>query len=154
MKKFLSEFKEFALRGNVLDMAIGVVIGGAFGKITTSLVNDVIMPLVGMLIGGIDLSQLDIVLKPAVMNGDEVVTAAVTLGIGTFLTTIIDFILVALVIFLMIKAINRFHKKKNLLSQFSKGYTFDYRPLTADCIEEGRSSPNVRSRRCDHTAAK
>ena len=82
MKKFLSEFKEFALRGNVLDMAIGVVIGGAFGKITTSLVNDVIMP------------------------------AAVTLGIGTFLTTIIDFILVALVIFLMIKAINRFHKKK------------------------------------------
>lgn len=112
MKKFLSEFKEFALRGNVLDMAIGVVIGGAFGKITTSLVNDVIMPLVGMLIGGIDLSQLDIVLKPAVMNGDEVVTAAVTLGIGTFLTTIIDFILVVLVIFLMIKAINRFHKKK------------------------------------------
>ena len=83
-----------------------------FGKITTSLVNDVIMPLVGMLIGGIDLGQLDIVLKPAVMNGDEVVTAAVTLGIGTFLTTIIDFILVALVIFLMIKAINRFHKKK------------------------------------------
>ena len=103
MKKFLSEFKEFALRGNVLDMAIGVVIGGAFGKITTSLVNDVIMPLVGMLIGGIDLGQLDIVLKPAVMNGDEVVTAAVTLGIGTFLTTIIDFILVALVIFLMIR---------------------------------------------------
>lgn len=112
MKKFLSEFKEFALRGNVLDMAIGVVIGGAFGKITTSLVNDVIMPLVGMLIGGIDLSQLDIVLKPAVMNGKEVVTAAVTLGIGTFLTTIIDFILVALVIFLIIKAINRFRKKK------------------------------------------
>ena len=112
MKKFLSEFKEFALRGNVLDMAIGVVIGGAFGKITTSLVNDVIMPLVGMLIGGIDLGPLDIVLKPAVMNGDKVVTEAVTLGIGTFLTTIIDFILVALVIFLMIKAINRFHKKK------------------------------------------
>ncbi len=112
MKKFLSEFKEFALRGNVLDMAIGVVIGGAFGKITTSLVNDVIMPRGGMLIGGIDLGQLDIVLKPAVMNGDKVVTEAVTLGIGTFLTTIIDFILVALVIFLMIKAINRFHKKK------------------------------------------
>ena len=107
MKKFLSEFKEFALRGNVLDMAIGVVIGGAFGKITTSLVNDVIMSLVGMLIGGIDLGQLDIVLKAATAD-----TEAVTLGIGTFLTTIIDFILVALVIFLMIKAINRFHKKK------------------------------------------
>ena len=109
MKKFLSEFKEFALRGNVLDMAIGVVIGGAFGKITTSLVNDVIMPLVGMLIGGIDLGQLDIVLMPAVMNGYEVLSAAVTLGIGTFLTSIDEFILV---IFLMIKAINRFHKKK------------------------------------------
>ena len=112
---------DFQVMGRVADVIkacaamgveIGVVIGGAFGKITTSLVNDVIMPLVGMLIGGIDLGQLDIVLKPAVMNGDEVVTAAVTLGIGTFLTTIIDFILVALVIFLMIKAINRFHKKK------------------------------------------
>ena len=123
MKKFLSEFKEFALRGNVLDMAIGVVIGGAFGKITTSLVNDVIMPLVGMLIGGIDLSQLDIVLKPAVMNGDEVVTAAVTLGIGTFLTTIIDFILVALVIFIMIKAINRFQKEEAPAPEEPKGPT-------------------------------
>ena len=71
MKKFLSEFKEFAMRGNVLDMAIGVVIGGAFGKITTSLVNDVFMPLIGLLIGGIDLGQLDIVLKPAVMNGRQ-----------------------------------------------------------------------------------
>ena len=92
MKKFLSGFKNFPLPVKGLDMPTG----GVFcGKITTSLVNDVIMPLVGMLIGGIDLGQLDIVLKPAVMNGDEVVTAAVTLGIGTFLTTIIDFILVA-----------------------------------------------------------
>ena len=109
---FLAEFRQFIARGNVLDMAVGVIIGGAFGKITTSLVNDVFMPLIGLVIGGIDLGKLDIILKPAVMNGDEVVTAAVTLGIGTFLTTIIDFILVALVIFLMIKAINRFHKKK------------------------------------------
>ena len=106
MKKFFNEFKEFAMRGNVLDMAIGVVLGSAFGKITTSLVNDVFMPLIGLVIGGIDLGKLDIILKPAVMN-------AVTLGLGTFLTTIIDFILVAFVIFLMVKAINAFHKKKD-----------------------------------------
>lgn len=112
MKKFMHEFKEFAMRGNVLDMAVGVILGGAFGKITTSLVNDVFMPLIGTLIGGVDLGKLDIVLKDAVMNGEEVVAPAVTLGIGTFLTTVIDFILVAFVIFLMIKTINRFHKKK------------------------------------------
>ena len=112
MKKFMHEFKEFAMRGNVLDMAVGVILGGAFGKITTSLVNDVFMPLIGTLTGGVDLGKLNIVLKDAVMNGEEVVAPAVTLGIGTFLTTVIDFILVAFVIFLMIKTINRFHKKK------------------------------------------
>lgn len=112
MKKFMHEFKEFAMRGNVLDMAVGVILGGAFGKITTSLVNDVFMPLIGTLIGGVDLGKLNIVLKDAVINGEEVVAPAVTLGIGTFLTTVIDFILVAFVIFLMIKTINRFHKKK------------------------------------------
>ena len=112
MKKCMHEFKEFAMRGNVLDMAVGVILGGAFGKITTSLVNDVFMPLIGTLIGGVDLGKLNIVLKDAVMNGEEVVAPAVTLGIGTFLTTVIDFILVAFVIFLMIKTINRFHKKK------------------------------------------
>ena len=107
MKKFFLEFKEFDMRGNVLDMAVGVILGGAFGKITTSLVNDVFMPLIGMLIGGVDLGKLNIVLKPATDTAE-----AVTLGIGTFLTTIIDFVLVAFVIFLMIKTINRFRRKK------------------------------------------
>ena len=107
MKKFMHEFKEFAMRGNVLDMAVGVILGGAFGKITTSLVNDVFMPLIGTLIGGVDLGKLNIVLKPATDTAE-----AVTLGIGTFLTTIIDFVLVAFVIFLMIKTINRFRRKK------------------------------------------
>ena len=112
MKKFLKEFKEFAMRGNVLDMAIGVVIGGAFGKITTSLVNDVFMPLVGLLIGGIDLSKLNVMLKPAVVDAaGEVTKEAVTLGVGTFLVTILDFILVAFCIFLMIKAMNTFREK-------------------------------------------
>lgn len=109
MKKFLNEFKEFAMRGNVLDMAIGVVIGSAFGKITTSLVNDVFMPLIGLLIGGIDLGQLNLTLKAAVMDGDTMVKAPVTLGLGTFLSTVIDFILVAFVIFLVVKAINKLH---------------------------------------------
>ena len=107
MKKFFQEFKEFAMRGNVLDMAVGVILGGAFGKITTSLVNDVFMPLIGMLIGGVDLGKLNIVLNPPPDPAE-----AVTLGIGTFLTTIIDFVLVAFVIFLMIKTINRFRRKK------------------------------------------
>ena len=110
MKKFLNEFREFAMRGNVLDMAIGVIIGSAFGKITTSLVNDVLMPLIGLLIGGVDLGQLNLTLKAAVMDGDTVVKEPVTLGLGTFLSTVIDFILMAFVIFLMVKAINQFHK--------------------------------------------
>ena len=113
MKKFFAEFKEFAMRGNVMDMAVGVIIGTAFGKITTSLVNDVFMPLIGLLIGGVDLGQLNIVLKPEVLDeAGQVVTEAVTLGLGTFLSTVIDFVLVAFVIFLMVKTINRFHKKK------------------------------------------
>ena len=111
MKKFFAEFKTFAMRGNVMDMAVGVIIGTAFGKITTSLVNDVFMPLIGLLIGGVDLGQLNIVLKPEVLDeAGQVVTEAVTLGIGTFLSTVIDFVLVAFVIFLMVKAINQLHK--------------------------------------------
>ena len=110
MKKFFAEFKEFAMRGNVMDMAVGVIIGTAFGKITTSLVNDVFMPLIGLLIGGVNLGQLNIVLKPEVLDeAGQVVTEAVTLGIGTFLSTVIDFVLVAFVIFLVVKAINKLH---------------------------------------------
>jgi large conductance mechanosensitive channel len=112
-KGFVAEFKEFIMRGNVMDMAVGVIIATAFGKITTSLVNDVCMPLIGMLIGGIDLSKLDIMLKPAVLDeAGEVVTEAVVVGIGTFITTIIDFILVALVVFCVIKGINKLQSVK------------------------------------------
>ena len=102
--KFVNEFKEFIMRGNVIDMAIGVIIGGAFGKITTSLVNDVFMPFIGWIIGDIDLSQINITLADAVTNqAGEVVKPAVVIGIGTLLVTIIDFLLIALVIFMMIK---------------------------------------------------
>ncbi len=111
MKKFFAEFKEFAMRGNVMDMAVGVIIGTAFGKITTSLVNDVFMPLIGLLIGGVDLGQLNIVLKPEVLDeAGKVVTEAVTLGIGNLLAVILDFIIVAFAMFLLVKAINQLHK--------------------------------------------
>lgn len=104
MKKFFQEFKEFAMRGNVLDMAIGVVIGAAFGKITTSIVNDIIMPLIGLITGGIDLTQWNIVLnKAAVAAGAD----PVTLGIGNLLAVILDFIIVAFAMFLLVKAMNK-----------------------------------------------
>ena len=106
-KGFFSEFKEFIMRGNVLDMAIGVIIASAFGKITTSLVNDVIMPAVGSLLGKVDLSELNIVLREAVMEGDTVVTPAVQIGIGTFLVTVIDFLIIAFVVFLIVKLFNK-----------------------------------------------
>ena len=112
MKKFFSEFKEFAMRGNVLDMAIGVVIATAFGQITSTLINNVIMPLIGLLCGGIDLSKFDIVLREAVMDGETVVKEAVTLGLGSFLTAVINFILIAFVVFLFVKAMNSAKKKK------------------------------------------
>ena len=112
MKKFFHEFKEFISRGNVMDMAIGVIIASAFGKITTSLVNDVFMPFIGWLIGGIDLAKLNLTLAPAVLDeAGEVVKEAVVIGIGTFLTTIIDFILVAFVVFLVVKTFNAAKKK-------------------------------------------
>lgn len=112
MKKFISEFKEFISRGNVMDMAVGVIVATAFGKITTSLVNDVFMPLIGWLIGDIDLTQLNLTLSPAVVNeAGEVTKEAVVIGLGTFLTTVIDFILVALIVFCIIKAFNTAKKK-------------------------------------------
>ena len=112
MKKIGKEFKEFIMRGNVLDMAIGVIIATAFGKITTSLVNDVFMPFIGWIIGDIDLSALNIVLREAVMEGENVVTPEVVIGIGTFISTIIDFILIALIVFGIVKMVNRLNRKK------------------------------------------
>ena len=111
IKKFLEEFKAFAMRGNVLDMAVGVVIGGAFGKITTSLVGDIIMPLISMLTGGVDFSAWKWVLKEAVMEGAEVVTPEVAVNYGSLIAVILDFIIIAFVVFCMVKSINRMHEK-------------------------------------------
>jgi len=112
-KGFVAEFKEFIARGNVMDMAVGVIIGGAFGKISTSLVNDIIMPLISMLTGGVDFSAWKWVLKEAVVDaaGAEV-SPAVSVNFGAFLATILDFIIIAFAIFCLIKAINKLHRKK------------------------------------------
>lgn len=110
MKKLISEFREFIKRGNVLDMAVGVVIGGAFGKITTSLVNDLLMPLIGWLCGARDMTALNVLVRPAVTENGEVVKEAITLGFGTFVGTVIDFLLVALVVFAIVKAANKAHQ--------------------------------------------
>lgn len=107
-KGLIKEFKEFISKGNVLDMAVGVIVATSFGKITTSLVNDVFMPFIGYIFGGIDLSLLNIVLRPAELDSaGEVVSEAVTIGIGTFLSTIIDFVIVAFIVFMIIKAFNK-----------------------------------------------
>ena len=87
MGKFLTEFKEFAMKGNVIDMAVGVIIGGAFGKIVSSLVNDVIMPVVGIATGGLDFKEHKLILKEAVMNGEEIVTPEVAMTYGCLLYT-------------------------------------------------------------------
>ena len=111
MKKFIEEFKKFIMRGNVMDMAVGVVIATSFGKITTSLVNDLLMPFVGWICGSRDMTALNLIVRPAVTDeAGEVVKEAITLGFGTFLGTVIDFILVAFVIFLLLKAFNRAHE--------------------------------------------
>ena len=116
MKKFLSEFKEFAMRGNVIDMAIGVVIGGAFGKITTTLVDGIIMPLISIITGGVDFTAWKWVLKAEVselVDGvPTVVTPEVAVRYGDLISVILNFIIIALVIFLMIKGMNKLHKKE------------------------------------------
>lgn len=108
MGKLLKEFKEFAVKGNVMDMAIGVIIGGAFGKIVTSLVNDLLMPLVGALIGNVDFTKLSATLRaPRLNEAGEVIGEAVTLNYGNFIQTTVDFLIVALCIFGVIKLVNK-----------------------------------------------
>ena len=110
MKKLINEFKAFIMRGNVLDMAIGVVIAGAFGKITTSLVNDLILPLVSWICGSRDMTALNLIVRPAVYDeAGEVVKEAITLGFGSFIGTVIDFLLIALVVFAIVKMANKAH---------------------------------------------
>ena len=110
--KIIQEFKQFAMKGNVVDMAVGIIIGAAFGKIVSSLVNDVIMPPIGMLIGGVDFADLKVTLKEATVDPAGSAIDAVTLNYGAFIQTTIDFLIVAFAIFLMVKAMNQMKKKE------------------------------------------
>ena len=116
-KGFLNEFKTFAMRGNVIDLAVGVVIGGAFGKITTSIVNDIIMPIIGVLTGGLNFSDWKIVLKQAVLEAGEVVTPEVAITFGNTIAVIVDFIIIAFAVFCMVKGINTMRAKAEELKK-------------------------------------
>ena len=109
---FLKEFKEFAVKGNVMDMAVGVIIGGAFGKIVTSVVNDIIMPPIGILVGGVDFTNLKLVIKKAVIEGGAEIAPAVTWNYGAFIQQCIDFFILAFCVFLMVKMMNKLVKKE------------------------------------------
>jgi large conductance mechanosensitive channel len=108
----ISEFKAFAMKGNVVDMAVGVIIGGAFGKIVASMVSDVMMPVIGMLTGGVSFSDKKVVLKAAVMDGATVVTPESALTYGAFIDAIINFVIIAFCLFMVIKALNAAKKKE------------------------------------------
>lgn len=110
MKKFLNEFKAFAMRGNVVDMAVGVIVGGAFGKIVTSLVNDIIMPPIGFLLGGVNFKDLSIKLGEK-LSEDGKTMEAVTLNYGNFIQQTVDFLIIAFCVFLLVKAVMKITKK-------------------------------------------
>lgn len=129
------EFKEFAMRGNVVDMAVGIVIGGAFGKIVSSFVKDILMPPIGMLLGGMDFSQMALTLKQA--SGE---VEAVTVNYGVFLNTVIDFIIIAFAIFMVVKAMNSAKKKEEPAPA---------EPTERDCPRCYSSIP-IKATRCPH----
>ena len=139
------EFKEFAMRGNVVDMAVGIIIGGAFGTIVKSLVSDVMMPPLGLLLGGVDFSDLFITLKDGTSAGPYATLAAakaagaVTLGYGLFLNAVISFLIVAFAVFVLIKAINQLQRKKEQPAE----------PTSKDCPYCFSSIP-VKATRCPH----
>ena len=110
--RIAKEFQEFAVKGNMIDMAVGIIIGGAFGKIVTSLVNDVIMPPIGMLLGKVDFKQLAITLKEATVDAAGAEVAAVQLKYGMFVQNVVDFLIVAFCVFLLVKGINSLRRKQ------------------------------------------
>ncbi|MCF8713528.1 large-conductance mechanosensitive channel protein MscL [Joostella atrarenae] len=109
---FFKDFKSFLLKGDIVNLATAVIVGGAFGKIVTSFTKDVLMPPIGMLLGGVKFTELKYVLKEAVVNGDEVVSEAVTINYGIFIQTIMDFIIIGFCIFMILKAYEKSKKKE------------------------------------------
>ena len=113
MRKFFEDFKAFAMRGNVVDMAVGIIIGAAFGKIVSSLVGDIVMPSIGLFVGGVDFSDLAVTLKQATLDASgKEIAPAVLLKYGAFLQVVLDFIIVAFAIFMMIKGMTALQRKK------------------------------------------
>jgi large conductance mechanosensitive channel len=131
MKKFFQDFKEFAVKGNVVDLAVAVIIGGAFGKIVSSLVADIVMPPIGVLMGGVNFTDIKIVLKEAVTIGD-VLRPAITLNIGNFLQNILDFLIIALTVFVAIKVMSRVKKKLEPIIRHEQAVEEKAAPLTKD----------------------
>ena len=114
--KMLDEFKAFAMRGNVVDMAVGIIIGGAFGKIISSFVSDVLMPPLGLLLGGLDFKDMAYVMKEAVVQGEEIIPA-VSINYGMFIQNVIDFLIIAFAIFMAIKAMNSMKRKEEVAEE-------------------------------------
>jgi len=112
MKKMLNEFKEFALRGNVVDLAVGLVIGASFGKVVSTLVNEILMPPLGLLMGGVDFKNLSFTIKAAALDASGKGMPAVVIGYGAFINTVIDFIIVAFAMFMVVKAMNALKRKE------------------------------------------
>ncbi|MCK9628940.1 MAG: large-conductance mechanosensitive channel protein MscL [Bacteroidales bacterium] len=110
--KIIDEFKQFAMRGNVVDMAVGIIIGGAFGKIVSSLVSDILMPPLGLMIGGVNFTDLKITIKQAAIDASGAMTPPVTINYGNLVQVIFDFLIVAFAIFMMIKLMNRLNRRK------------------------------------------
>lgn len=141
MKKTFDEFKKFAMRGNVIDMVVGVIIGGAFGKIVSSLVGDVIMPAIGLLVGGVNFSDLKWVIKQAVVKDGEVVTPEVALNYGNFIQVTFDFLIIALAVFFLVKGINALTRKKEAETKTPPAPPVDIQLLTEirDLLKEKKN---------------
>lgn len=116
--KLIDEFKAFAMRGNVVDMAVGIIIGAAFGRIVSSFVADIIMPPIGLLLGGVDFTDLRVVMKDAVVDpAGKVITQAVSINYGNFVQIVIDFLIIAFAVFMVVKALNRLKRKEVVAPQ-------------------------------------
>jgi large conductance mechanosensitive channel len=133
MKKYFKEFKAFAVKGNVVDLAVAVIIGGAFGKIVSSLVADIVMPFIGVIIGGLDFTSWKIVLKQAVVSAQGAITApAVTMNVGIFIQNIFDFLIIALSIFFMVKILGKIKSRLVKEEEEDKKKEEKPAPLTKD----------------------
>ncbi|HLU84544.1 MAG TPA: large-conductance mechanosensitive channel protein MscL [Vicingaceae bacterium] len=129
---FLKDFKSFLLKGDIINLATAVIVGGAFGKIVTSVTNDILMPPIGLLLGGVNFDDLKVVLKDAVLDGETVVTEAVSINYGSFAQTIIDFVIIGFCIFMVLKAYEKSQKKKEEAPAAPAG------PSTEDLLAEIR----------------